>query len=156
VVGPDDYKDPAVSSDGQWLLFTQRSTDRNGNRTKQLMRMPFNGGPASAVLSGTVFCRCAYKANECVIAETVKDRHVFSLFDPVHGRGRTLAQPDVVANDFDWSLSADGKKLSWVTNSDLARIEILDIQSGAKSTMEPKGSRVQALSWAPDNERLYI
>jgi eukaryotic-like serine/threonine-protein kinase len=156
VVGPDSYYDPAVSSDGHWLLFTERSTERNGNYIRQLMRMPLSGGPASEVLSGKFPCQCASKANECVISESAKDGQVFSLVDPLQGRGQKLAQSEAVANEVAWSFSADGKKLSWVPASDLGRISILDLQSGTKSTITPKGWQVQALSWAPDNEHLYI
>jgi serine/threonine protein kinase len=155
MVGPDDYYDPAVSSDGRWLLFTAQSADRNGNHPRQFMRMPLNGGSASAVASGEVSCRCASKTNECVISETEKDGLAFSLFDPLQGRGRHLAQTEPVG-ELDWSLSADGKKLSWVSKSDLSRIEILDIQSSAKSAIELKGLRVQTLSWDPDNEHFYV
>jgi WD40-like Beta Propeller Repeat len=61
VVGPDNYIDPVVSPDGQWLLFARRSADRSVPR--QLMRMPMNGGAASAVLSGDFSCKCAARAN---------------------------------------------------------------------------------------------
>jgi eukaryotic-like serine/threonine-protein kinase len=157
VIGPDDYDDPTVTFDGQWLLFTERSAARNGNRPPlQLMRMPLSGGSASAVASGEVFCRCTSKADQCAIAERVKDGLVFSLFDPMRGRGQELARTEPLESDFEWSLSADGKKLSWVTKSNTSRIETLDVQSGAKSAIELNGWRVQALSWAPDNQHLYV
>lgn len=157
VAGPDSYYDPVVSSDGKWLLFTQRSVDPNGNRTAQVMRMPLNGGSASAVLSGDFYYRCAAKANECMIAEAVQDGLAFSLFDPLQGRGRSLAKTGPLDSNFDdWSLSADGKKLSWVATSNVSRIETLDIQSGAKSAIELKGWEVETLSWAPDNEHFYV
>jgi hypothetical protein len=55
-----------------------------------------------------------------------------------------------------WGLSADGKKLSWVSKSNPGRIDILDIPSGAKSAINLKGWQVRELNWAPDNEHLYI
>jgi Tol biopolymer transport system component len=156
VVGPDSYYQPAVSSDGQWLLFTKVSTDRDGSRTEQLMRMPLNGGSASAVASGEFFCKCASKANVCVISEPGKDGLGFSLFDPLQGRGRRLTRTGPLESDFTWSLSSDGKKLSWVQLLNSSRIEIFDIPSGAKSAIELKGLRVQAVSWAPDNQHLFV
>jgi serine/threonine protein kinase len=156
MVGPDRYDNPALSFDGQWLLFTQYSTDRNGNRTGQLMRMPLNGGSASALLSGEFVCKCASKANVCVIAEAGKDGLEFSLFDPLQGRGRRLTEIGLLQSDFTWSLSSDGGKLSWVQLLNTSRIEIFDIPSGAKSAIELKGLRVQALNWAPDSQYLYV
>jgi eukaryotic-like serine/threonine-protein kinase len=156
LVGPNSYYYPVVSSDGQWLLFTERSADRNGNQIRQLMRMPLNGGSASAVLSGRFLYSCASTANECVISETVKDAQLFSLFDPLQGRGRSLAETGPLLSNLDWSLSANGKKLSWVVKSNGSRIETLDIQSGAKSGIELKDWEVEALSWSPDNEHFYV
>jgi Tol biopolymer transport system component len=156
VVGPNKYYGPAVTSDGQWLLFTESSPDPRSNHTSKLMRMPLNGSSASPVLSGDFFCRCASKANVCVVSEAVKDGQVLSLFDPMQGRGRRLAQIEPLENNFEWSLSADGKKLSWVAKSNLSRIEIRDIQSGAKNAIDLKDLQAQSLSWAPDNEHLYV
>ena len=121
------------------------------------MRMPLNGGSAYAVLSGDFYYQCAPKAKECVIAEAVRDGLAFSLFDPLRGRGRSLVQTSPFhSNVHGWSLSADGKKLSWVAKSNTSRIETLDIQTGAKSAIKLKGWQIETLSWAPDNAHFYV
>jgi hypothetical protein len=100
---------------------------------------------------------CAPQAKECVIAEAVRDGLAFSLFDPLRGRGRSPVQTAPFhSNVHGWSLSADGKKLSWVAKSNTSRIETLDIQTGAKSAIELKGWQVETLSWAPDNAHFYV
>ncbi|HEX8802397.1 MAG TPA: protein kinase [Terriglobales bacterium] len=156
VVGPDRYHDPVVSPDGQRLLFTQSpSKDRNGD-SDRLMRMPLNGGPATLVLSGKFSYGCASQANICVLSEVIKDQRILSLLDPLKGRGPNLAPADVARNDYGWSLSADGKKISLLSDSDPSQIQILNTEGGKKTTIELKGWFVQCTSWSPDNQHLYV
>jgi eukaryotic-like serine/threonine-protein kinase len=156
VVGSDRYGDAVVSPDGQWLLFTQTSPDGHPGEPTRLMRMPINGGPATLVLSGTFSFRCASQTDVCVLFEVLKDQRILSLFDPLKGRGPKLTQADVAWNDYGWSLSADGKKISMLLNSDPSRIEILDTQGSKNNPIQLKGWQVQCSSWSPDNQHLYV
>jgi hypothetical protein len=98
-----------------------------------------------------------YPGAQCIVAEPVKDGLVFSLLDPLQGRGRRLAETEPLHDNSEgWSLSADSRKLSWVAQTNASRIVTLDIQSGAKSAFELKGWQVVGLSWAPDNEHFYV
>ena len=155
VVGPDRYGDPVVSPDGQWLLFKQLPRDQAGDSAR-LMRMPVNGGPATLVLSGRFSYRCASQANVCVLSEAVKDQRILSFLDPVSGRGHNLPQFDVAWIDDGWNLSADGKKISLLSNSHLNQIQILDIVDGKRNVIELKDWSVQWASWSPDNQHLYV
>jgi eukaryotic-like serine/threonine-protein kinase len=153
VSGPDAYGDPVVTSDGQWLLFT-RAAERHGKGPVDIMRMPVGGGPATLVVSGKFSYRCALKATVCVLAEVVNGVRKLGLLDPVKGRGADLGQTDATTNDT-WSLSADGNNVA-VAAENANRIEVLDLQTQRKRTIELTGWQVQEASWSPDNQHLYI
>ena len=121
-----------------------------------LLFMRLNGGPATLVLAGRFSYRCASQANVCVLSEVVNDQRVLSLLDPLKGRGPNLAQAEVAWNDYGWSVSANGKKIALLSDSDPGHIQILDTEGGRKSAIELKGWQVQSTSWAPDNQHLYV
>jgi serine/threonine protein kinase len=154
VVGPDRYLQPVISPDGRWLLFTQSRLGKPAST--KLMRMPLSGGPAELLLTGRFSYRCASQADVCVLSEVSNNLRIFSVLNPLTGRGRTLAQTDPSWNDDAWSLSPDGRKIS-LPGPNPRPIQILDTQSGEKSGVELKGwSNVQWTSWSPDNQRLYV
>jgi serine/threonine protein kinase len=154
VVGPDRYLQPVISPDGRWLLFTQSGL--GDSASAKLMRMPLGGGPAALLLAGRFSYRCASQADVCVLSEVSNNQRIFSALNPLTGRSRTLAQTDPGWSDDAWSLSSNGRKISF-PGSNPRQIQILDIQSGEKSGIEPKGwSNVLWTSWAPDNQRLYV
>jgi hypothetical protein len=107
VSGPDRYDTPVVSPDGQWLLFTQSSLGDTTGLSARLMRMSMDGGPATVVLPGKFEFECASKAAVCVMSEITNGQKVFSLLDPLKGRGAVLGQTDPTEGYNGWSLSAD-------------------------------------------------
>ncbi|HVH69683.1 MAG TPA: hypothetical protein VNB49_01050 [Candidatus Dormibacteraeota bacterium] len=155
VAGLGGYRGTVVSPDGQWLLFTQNPGEGHASGPARLMRMPLNGGPATVLLSGVFSYRCAFQANICVLSEVVKDQRIFSLLDPLRGRGADVAQA-AGASNADWSLSADGKKISLLSDSEPSNIQILNLDDGRRSAIALKGWSVQSTSWSPDNRHLYV
>jgi eukaryotic-like serine/threonine-protein kinase len=149
VTGPGRYDDPAVSPDAKWLLFSQRDSK---DSPKQIMRMPLEGGSQTPVLSGDISVQCAVTANVCVMLERGNNGKDLFHFDPVTGRGPHITQ----TQDDRWSLSFDGKKIEMLSEAAPDRIEILDLETGAKNDVEVKNWSIQSAAWAPDNQHVYI
>jgi Tol biopolymer transport system component len=154
-VGPDRYDNPVVSPDGQWLLFTQSCAEDHAGNSARLMRMPVNW-PRNACPLGKVFVQMCCPS-QCLRAVRSCQRPTNPLLiGPLSGRGHNLAKADVAWNDYGWSLSADGKKISLLSDSDPSQIQIFDTDGGKKSAIVLKGWLVQSTSWSPDNQHLYI
>ena len=156
ISGPDHYTDAVVSPDGQWLLFTQTPSGASRGASARLMRMPTNGGPATLMLSGNFSYDCASQANECVMAEDSKNRRIFASLDPVKGRGSELARADLSSEAYGWSLSADGKTIAALTDSDKSRVQIIRILGPREDAIKLDGWILQGVSWSPDNSHLYV
>ena len=156
ISGPNRYTDAVVSPDGQWLLFTQTPSGTSRGESARLMRMPMNGGPATSVLSGKFSYDCASRANVCVIAEDSKNQRIFASLDPVKGRGSELARANLSSEAYGWSLSADGKTIAALTDSDSSRVQIIRIFGPREDAIKLDGWILQGVSWSPDNLHLYV
>ena len=133
---------PLISPDGRWLLFT-RSMVREPASAK-LMRTPLGGGPAELLLTARFSYRYASQADVCVLSEVSNNVRIFSVLNPLTGRGRTLAQTDPSWNEDAWSLSPDGRKIS-VPGPNPRPIQILDTQSGEKKRDRTEGLVYRAI-----------
>ncbi len=153
VTGPGEYREPVISPDGKWLLFSQRDSK---DSPKQIMRLPLAGGPATPVLSGNVSVQCAVTADVCVMVEQVKDGQELSRFDPVQGRGQHITRSRELITSEDWKLSRDGKKIAMLSHSALDHIAIFDIQNGGERGIHVKNWLVESLAWVPDSQHLYL
>ena len=149
----DEYASPVVSPDGQWLLFTKTSQGDTSGSSKQLMRMPMTGGPATLVLAGDFSYDCASRARICLLSEVVKGKRVFSVLDPLKGRGSDVAQAEYTPAQ--WSLSADGKSIALLPNYQ-DKIQILRIDGGGTRPIELQGAYLQSIAWYPDSQHLYV
>jgi len=158
VSGPNIYiyDTPVVSPDGQWLLFTQTSHGDTTGASAQLMRMPMNGGAATALLSGKFDYACAPKAAVCVLSEIANGQRVFSTLDPLKGRGPFLGKADATSKYDSWSLSYDGKRIAAVSESDSSHIQIINTEGEGKNLIKLDGFSLQSVSWSPDNQHLYV
>ena len=151
--GPDRYGSPVVTSDGQWLLFTQSSHDDHTGSSARLMRMPMNGGSTTVVAKGNFSYGCAVQASVCVLSELTKDKRVFSWLDPLKGRGPDLPQT-AVASDI-WTLSPDGKSIALLPKVQSTQIQIINTADGKTRSIDLKDWQVQSIVWSPDNQHLY-
>jgi Tol biopolymer transport system component len=113
-----------ISPDGKWILYAIQEAEYSNstsnisiNYTVRLMRMPVTGGPGEQVLTarlnGDAWCARS-PSTLCAFAERAPDRKelVFTAFDPIRGKGNTLARfaTDPNAN-YAWSPSPDGTRL---------------------------------------------
>ena len=156
VSGSDNYLDPVVSADGQWLLYTQSSPGDSKGVSARLMRMPISGGSPSLVLSGKLSYRCASHANVCVVSEVRGNQRAFSLLDPVKGRGSQLGYTDADAADYSWSLSSDGKSIAAPAKFEGSQIQAINTADGSKHAIELKEWHLQTVAWSADNQHLYV
>jgi Tol biopolymer transport system component len=154
--GPDNYYEAVVSPDGQWLLFTQVPSGASSRDSARLMRMPMNGGPPTLVLPGSFSYHCASQANVCVIAVDSKNGRIFASLDLVTGRGNELARAHLSSERYGWSLSADGKTIAALTDSDKSRVQIIRIDGRGEDVIKLDGWLLQGVSWSPDNLHLYV
>lgn len=154
--GADHYYDAVMSPDGQWLLFTQVPSGTSSGESARLMRMPMNGGPATLVLPGSFSYECASRASLCVIAQDSKDQRIFLSLDPVKGRGSELARTSLSSEEYGWSLSADGKTIAALTDSDKSLVEIIKIDGRGEDAIKLNGWLLQGVSWSADNLHLYV
>jgi hypothetical protein len=142
-----------VPSQAAW---TARPRPHPPSKTELMMRMPMNGGPPTLVLSGKFSYNCAAQASVCVIAEDSKNGRIFSSLDPIKGRGSELARADLSSERYGWSLSADGKTLAALTDSDKSRVQIVRIGGRGGDALKLDGWVLQGVSWSPDNLHLYV
>jgi Tol biopolymer transport system component len=156
VSGPDDYRQAVVSPDGQWLLYTQSSPEDNRGASSGLMRMPLNGGSPILVIPGEFSYSCASQANICVLSEVTRGQRLFSLLDPVKGRGNELAHVASTSDDDSWSLSPDGKSIALISKHNGSQIQIVNTANGSTHAIELKDWILQGVSWSPNNQSLYV
>jgi eukaryotic-like serine/threonine-protein kinase len=148
----------AFTSDEKWLLFTQPHSQPSADDPFDLLRMPFDGGPASPLLTGNVMVQCALRAADCVFAEVKDDRGSFFQLDPIKGRGALLAQAQKLdfLFDYDWSLSSDGRSIAYLPKHNGNQIAIFSMEGKSSRTVTVDGGYLQSPAWAADNQHLYV
>jgi DNA-binding winged helix-turn-helix (wHTH) protein len=144
-----------VSPDGQWYLFSKPGGVDSGGKFALIMRAPLNGGPVEQVTTAKppVTISCARGAGRfCAIAERSPDRRtiIFSVVDPVGGRGRELARIQANEGDLFWDLSQDGSRIvAHIGGSN--HFELVSTASGALRTLDlPGWIGLGPVAWTTD------
>jgi len=154
LVSDEGAGNAVVSPDGQWVLFTRPSGPNSSGKSAQLMRMPVHGGPVALVLSGDFRYDCVPQSKICLLSEVVGDKRVFSVLDPLKGRGPNVAQADGTSGQ--WSLSADGKTIALFPAEIQNKIQFISTEGGGTRQIELKDAQLQSVAWYPDNQHLYV
>jgi Tol biopolymer transport system component len=149
-----------VSPDRKWLIYAYN--DGSGSsQPVHIMRVPLSGGPSEEIAkleSGEVRCPVAGDAS-CVVAETTPDgKHiVFSLFDPMSGKGHELSRfTDQHADELGWDLSPDGAQVSLFRDfASGFQILTLDSAGSVRVVQTENGSQLRNLSWAADGRGFF-
>jgi serine/threonine protein kinase/DNA-binding winged helix-turn-helix (wHTH) protein len=151
--GASNYDTPVVSPDGKWSLYTEHLEDG----TARLMRMPIESGPATLVLRGDYSCRCASApATLCILSEVSGDQAIFSVLDPLKGRGRELARARINKGRYGWSLSPEGTNIALVVYGE-DQVRIITTGGGDVRSLPLKGwNDLNYVSWTADGSRLYL
>ena len=142
-----------IAPDGKWFLYTEHLEDG----TSRLVRIPIEGGTPAVVLTGDYGYRCAAApASLCVLSEFSGNQVVFSVLDPVNGRGRELARADVKKGaGRNWSLSPDGKYIAAATG--MNQVFIVKTENGDVRSLPLKGwFTLQFANWTADGSHLYL
>ena len=157
---------PRVSPDGAWVLYTVWKRGGGSSVSEELMRVPISGGSPQSVLTASAGAihsfRCArFPATWCVIAERTQDKKqlVFTVFDPVNGRGRELTRfatnptPDA---EYAWDLSPDGRRLAVLRRSE-ATIRVLWVNQQMSESVVGNGlSNFETVDWTADGMALLV
>jgi Tol biopolymer transport system component len=88
VSGAESYRWPAFSPTGDRLLYTALATEDRNDASKRLMSMSVDGGASSVLLRGYYTYHCAFVPSaRCVLGEVQGQQLIFSILDPVEGKG---------------------------------------------------------------------
>ena len=163
VSGPGDEHDPAVSTDGSWILYLQ---DIAGGKSR-IMRLPVTGGPPQLVLEGQgiegLGC-CRASRNVCVLGERTSDgkQLIFASLDPMQGRGRELARIDLEqpVTSYHWKLSPDGSRIAFAQQGEEerdTRIEVIPLAGGKTIEVLLTGQAwLDSIEWSVDGKGFYV
>lgn len=169
VESPQRKSPPALSPDGNWVLYQAwpPDTDFNSPVSGSLMRIPIGGGSAETVmpLQVTPFpspqlpdFRCAQRpGGVCVLAQLRSGQVVFSTFDPAAAGGKLR---DVVSRKlagFTWDLSPDGTQLLIAPrNESAAPMEIIPLNGASSSAFNVHDwAHLIAVAWSADSKSVY-
>jgi len=156
--GAENYRNPVFSPTGNRLLYTTSSTVADPNTSERLTSMPVDGGASSILLAGDYTYHCGSVPSAlCVVSEVKGQQFVFSIFDPVEGKGAEIQRVAVHPNAY-WSLSPDGTKIAIADDQTIAgEVKILTLAESKVVTLALKGWRwktVQTVAWSADGGHL--
>jgi Tol biopolymer transport system component len=183
VGGKEDSRAPQYSPDGQSLLYLVWPDDKAPGPVR-LMRTSRSGGPSDIVLqargsyaTGLNFTmegeqdiqkgaarsfpdfRCPLlQTASCVLAEADTDEIVFTLFDPLHGRGTEAARVRASPAKFFWDLSQDGSQLAYgeFKSEENDSIAILTLKDQKTRQLQLSGmSTLTSVAWAAKGRGLF-
>jgi Tol biopolymer transport system component len=92
-----------------------------------------------------------------VLSEEIGTQVVFTIFDPVRGRGEELTRIEDPSGQLDWSLSPDGNKIAMVENLG-DNVRVLDLQTKQMQVIHPMPPQkgLQSSVWSADGKQLFL
>jgi len=148
VTGSRSQGSPAVTNDGNWVLYT------DGTYTEHtVMRLSLTGGaPAELVHQvGTARLHCALHGR-CVLRELKDGSFIVSSLDPLAGRGAELAR---TSETYGFDLLPDGDAFAYIlppTNGVRNCVRVISFTGKAPWNILVKGAtRLQGIGWLPTN-----
>ena len=157
--GAESYRWPAFSPTGDRLLYTAAATADRADPFKRLMSTPVDGGVRSLLLAGDYSYHCgSVSLALCVLGEVKGQQLVFSILDPVEGKGTEIQRVDLHSNS-QWSLSPDGNKIAIISLSASAGdVRILTLANLSVETLKLQGWKwklMQSVAWSADGSHLF-
>jgi Tol biopolymer transport system component len=155
--GPGSQRVPRISPDGRWVLYLSFDDVPGGPKTR-LMRIPIAGGTAQEVFpaEGVSGFHCSNTAGRaCVLAETRGKASIFSLLDPMKGRGPKVLETTVNAGGPD--ISPNGQHIAFVLpGPPHNRIRIVDLHGATEGEITVLGAQdLQSLDWSADGTGFF-
>jgi serine/threonine protein kinase/Tol biopolymer transport system component len=157
--GAESFRGSVFSPTGDRLLYTASATLDPSDPSRRLMSMPMDGSDPSILLRGEYTYHCgSVPSAGCVLGEVQGQQLVFSILDPVEGKGTEIQRVEV-QSDEEWSLSRDGDKIAIVRRgTPVGEVCILTLADRKVVTLAPQGWRwgnVQYLAWSADGGHLF-
>jgi serine/threonine protein kinase/Tol biopolymer transport system component len=154
--GPGTEQRPRISPDGRWVLYLA-SDDTAGSPKTRLMRIPLAGGTAQEILSHDVNdFNCSHTAGRaCVLNETWDKTSIFSLLDPITGRGSKVLETTVEAGSP--AISPDGQHIAFVlSGAPRNRIRIVNLHGATEEEITVSGAEhLFSLEWSADGAAFF-
>jgi Tol biopolymer transport system component len=113
VVAPGEQGVARVTSDGQWVLYT----DLQPEKSTRIMRVPLVGGRPESLVTyppgAEVLCHCSFRGR-CVLVEhgTTSSPHTVVALDPIRGKQQELTQIPSSAGGA--NLTPDGEHFAYI------------------------------------------
>ena len=157
--GAESYRQPAFSPAGDRLLYTMSATAKTYDPTARLMSSPVEGGARSVLLSGQYTYHCgSVPSARCVLLEVKGQELVFSILDPVEGKGAEIQRVEALAST-NWDLSPDANKIAIVNpQGGRGEIRVLRLADRSVVTLALQGwkwDQIQSVAWSPDESHLF-
>ena len=159
--GGESYRWPAFSSSGDRLLYTMSATADRHDPSARLMSIPLDGGAGSVLLErGHYTYHCgSIPSARCVVSEVQGQQLVFSILDPVEGKGAEIQRVEIpTKEELLWSLSPDGNKIAIAYPEAGGEVRILtlaDRKSVALALQGWKWDQMQSVAWSADGDHLF-
>jgi serine/threonine protein kinase/Tol biopolymer transport system component len=159
--GEESYRWPVLSPTGDRLLYTASATLDLLDSSKRIMSTLTDGGTSSVLLTGNYSYRCGgVSAAGCVSGEVKGQQLVFSILDPVEGKGAEIQRVELMHPDENkWSLSPDGNKIAIVEpHANEGEVRILTLSNHKVGTLTLQGWKwrmVQSVAWSADGSHLF-
>jgi serine/threonine protein kinase/Tol biopolymer transport system component len=157
--GAEGYFWPAFSPSGDRLLFTMTATGDRYDPSARLMSVPLDGGAREVLLSGNYTYHCgSVPSARCVFSEVQGQQLVFSILDPVKGKGTEIQRVEAPANAY-WDLSPDARQIAIVDPTGYqGEIRILTLADRSTVTLPLRHwnwGLMQSVTWAADGNHLF-
>jgi serine/threonine protein kinase len=163
VYGPENYRDPVVSSSGTLLYNSFSSPDGVVDPASwRLMSTPLSGGPKTTLMAGRYSYRCGIApSSPCVVAQLQPDSQlIFSWLDPVKGKGQEITRvTNYNGKTAHWSLSPDASRIALTAESKADSVQIIDVQTRKLTAWPVHTSEPRLMAdvfWAADGKRLFV
>jgi eukaryotic-like serine/threonine-protein kinase len=161
--GPGTQVLPRMSPDGRWVLYLA-SYETPGRARRRLMRVALAGGAALEILSDDYIVNftCSHTTEgACVITELRGNAWIFSLLDPLRGRGpkvfETTVENPMPASGERAAISPDGQHIAFVLPGDPRnRIRIVNLHGVTEREITVSGAQeLMSLNWSADGTGFF-
>ncbi len=162
VGGGDDLYLPRLTPDRSSVVYVVRAKPGGPSDNAQVMRVPLAGGPPQLVLQapGIFDVECArFPFTLCIYGQIQAGHARLFTFDSVKGKGVELSRLESNVDNYNWSLSPDGKYFAWPSNRTTFKefgVRIFSVGGEWKRDIAvPRWVEMYGLDWAPDSMSLW-
>ena len=157
--GAESYQQPTFSPAGDRFLYTASATLDRHDPSERLESMLVAGGAPTILLAGDYTYHCgSVPSARCVLGDMKGRQFVFSILDPVKGKGVEIQRAEVEVSA-EWSLSPDGNKIAIINPLRGGnKVWLLTLADGTLVTLALQGGKwkyMQSVAWSADGSHLF-